>query len=77
MVKITNVDENSLAHQAGILPSDYLISINGNDINDILDYNFYLAEKKLDCVCRFDVAEVYAENGFDKARIVYLRDAFQ
>lgn len=47
MVKITNVDENSLAHQAGILPSDYLISINGNDINDILDYNFYLAEKKI------------------------------
>ena len=38
---------------------------------------FYLANKNLDCVCRFDVAEVYAENGFDKARIVYLRDAFQ
>ena len=38
---------------------------------------FYLSEKKLDCICRFDVAEVYAENGFDKARIVYLRDAFQ
>ena len=38
---------------------------------------FYLAEKKLDCFCRFDVAEVYAEQGFDKARIVYLRDAFQ
>ena len=38
---------------------------------------FYLAEKKLDCICRFDVAEVYAERGFDKARIVYLRDAFQ
>ena len=38
---------------------------------------FYLSEKKLDCFCRFDVAEVYAERGFDKARIVYLRDAFQ
>lgn len=38
---------------------------------------FYLSEKKLDCFCRFDVAEVYAEHGFDKARIVYLRDAFQ
>ena len=38
---------------------------------------FYLSEKKLDCFCRFDVAEVYAEQGFDKARIVYLRDAFQ
>ncbi len=38
---------------------------------------FYLADKKLDCVCRFDVAEVYAEQGFEKARVVYLRDAFQ
>ena len=38
---------------------------------------FYLSEKKLDCFCRFDVAEVYAEQGFDKARIIYLRDAFQ
>ena len=38
---------------------------------------FYLSEKNLDCFCRFDVAEVYAEQGFDKARIVYLRDAFQ
>ena len=38
---------------------------------------FYLSEKKLDCFCRFDVAEVYAEQGFDKTRIVYLRDAFQ
>ena len=38
---------------------------------------FYLSEKKLGCFCRFDVAEVYAEHGFDKARIVYLRDAFQ
>ena len=38
---------------------------------------FYLSEKKLDCFCRFDIAEVYAEQGFAKARIVYLRDAFQ
>lgn len=38
---------------------------------------FYLSEKKLDCFCRFDVAEVYAEHGFDKARIVYIPNAFQ
>ena len=37
----------------------------------------YLAEKGLDCHCRFDVAEVYSEHGFDNDRIVYLRDAFQ
>ena len=38
---------------------------------------FYLADNGLDCFCRFDVAEVYAENGRENARIEYLEDAFQ
>ena len=37
----------------------------------------YLAEKRLDCCARFDVAEVYAEHGFDEARIEYIKNAFQ
>ena len=37
----------------------------------------YLAEKRLDCCARFDVAEVYAEHGFDQARIEYIKNAFQ
>lgn len=37
----------------------------------------YLAEKRLDCAARFDVAEVYAEHGFDCARIEYIKNAFQ
>lgn len=37
----------------------------------------YLAQHGYDCPCRFDVAEVYAENGRDSARIEYLQDAFQ
>ena len=37
----------------------------------------YLAEKRLDCPARFDVAEVYAEHGFDEARTEYLENAFQ
>ena len=36
----------------------------------------YLAEKRLDCCARFDVAEVYAEHGFDQARIEYIKNAF-
>ena len=45
MVKITFVEKNSKAERAGILPEDVLISINGNEIEDVLDYRFYLAEK--------------------------------
>ena len=37
----------------------------------------YLMEKRLDCCARFDVAEVYAEHGFDQARIEYIKNAFQ
>ena len=38
---------------------------------------FFLADNDLDCPCRFDVAEVYAENPDVPPRIVYLEDAFQ
>ena len=48
MVKITDVERRSLAERAGILAGDRLVSINGNEINDVLDYRFYLAEKKID-----------------------------
>ncbi len=48
MVKITTVYKRSLADKSGILPLDNLISINSNEINDVLDYRFYLAESKVD-----------------------------
>lgn len=47
MVRVNSVEKNSPAEKKGILCGDYLISINGNDINDVLDYRFYLAEKKI------------------------------
>ncbi len=47
MVKITQVLERSRAKKAGIRAGDILISINGREINDVLDYRFYLAEKEI------------------------------
>ncbi len=47
MVKITSVEKRSKAEKAGILSSDILVSINGNEINDVLDYRFYLTEKDI------------------------------
>ena len=44
MVKITGVEKRSLAAGAGIVSGDILDSVNGNSINDVLDYDFYLAE---------------------------------
>jgi putative radical SAM enzyme (TIGR03279 family) len=45
MVKITAVNKSSRAYKAGIRENDVLVSINGNAVNDVLDYRFYLAER--------------------------------
>ena len=45
MVKITGVEKGSRAARAGVLPCDVLVNINGNEINDVLDYRFYLTER--------------------------------
>ena len=48
MVKITGVLPNSRAARAGIEVGDTLVKINGEEINDVLDYRFYLTEKKVE-----------------------------
>lgn len=57
MVKITAVREHSRAGRAGILPDDVLVSINDNEINDVLDYRFYLAEREIELKLLRDDAE--------------------
>ena len=47
MVEITDVLPRSRAAKVGLLAGDLLISINGHEINDVLDYRFYLAETRL------------------------------
>lgn len=45
MVTVTDVECGSPGHKSGILPGDILISINGHEIRDVLDYRFRLTEK--------------------------------
>ena len=47
MVKITSVLAHSRAKKAGIQDGDILLSVNGNEINDVLDYRFYLADTNI------------------------------
>ncbi len=42
MVRITSVLPNSRAAKRGVKAGDILVSINGRDISDVLDYRFYL-----------------------------------
>ncbi len=45
-VKIKKVAKLSKAHICGIRPGDLLLSVDGNEIMDILDYDFYVSENK-------------------------------
>ena len=57
MVRITGVEERSHAKKAGIKPLDVLVSINGNEICDVLDYRFYLTEKEVDLLLKREGGE--------------------
>ena len=47
MVTIQSVEHGSLSERAGIRAGDILISVNGNNISDVLDYRFYLVDRNL------------------------------
>lgn len=46
-VEISGVEKKSLAARKGIRPGMRLISVNGNEIQDVLDYRFYITESSL------------------------------
>ena len=46
-VKIYDVQKHSLCYKKGIRAGDLLVSINGHEIDDVMDYRFYSDEEKL------------------------------
>ena len=52
MVRIESVERFSPAEKAKIKAGDEIISINGNEIRDVLDYRYYICEKKLSVLVR-------------------------
>lgn len=54
MVRITEVASRSRAYRAGVRAGDFLVSINGEEIRDVLDYRFYLAEREIILSCLRD-----------------------
>ena len=47
MVLIKDVLTGSPADIAGVKRGDYLVRINGKDINDVLDYRYYITEPRV------------------------------
>lgn len=58
MVAITDVLPRSRAQKAGILVGDILVSINGREICDVLDYRFHLANTKVELLLLRDGNEM-------------------
>ncbi|MEG0833188.1 MAG: PDZ domain-containing protein, partial [Oscillospiraceae bacterium] len=57
-VIIEGTEKNSIAQKLGICDGSELVSINGKQVNDVLDYGFYSAERELTLlVCTKDGME--------------------
>ncbi len=52
LVKISGVRAGSVAYSSGIRAGDWLVSINGHSIDDVLDYKFFSYDTKLELIIR-------------------------
>lgn len=67
-VKVKSVDKHSLAEKHGITSGCTLLKINSNEINDVLDYQFYVKDEKL-------IIDLKDENGkFRKLKVTKKAD---
>lgn len=61
MVEIKEIEPGSIAADLGIRPGAMLISINGEPINDMLDYRFYCSGEDLEVLIEQDGEQVIFE----------------
>lgn len=60
--KISKVRENSIAEEIGIEQGDVLLSVDGSEIKDILDYKFYTSDSEFDIAFQKPNGDVYEAN---------------
>ena len=56
---IQSIIEGSIAEELGIEPGDYLISINGMEIEDVFDYRFLIGDEYMEMVIQKKDGEVW------------------
>ncbi|MDQ3674941.1 MAG: PDZ domain-containing protein, partial [Gemmatimonadota bacterium] len=47
MIRVTRVSADSIAEQVGIIPGTELVSVNGRELEDFLDWEFLTADEEL------------------------------
>ena len=58
MIKITAIEQGSIAEELKLRPGDVLQSVNGKEINDRLDYRFYQSHEEVEILINRDDQQV-------------------
>lgn len=66
---IQKVQKNSIAQGCGIAAGDEILSINGEAVQDYIDYAYFMGEEKLDLLLR--------KNGGDETKILIEKEDFE
>ncbi len=61
MVNIIKVEADSIAADLGLTPGDSVVSIDGHEINDRLDYRFYISQEEVNLLARRGQEEILFE----------------
>jgi NifB/MoaA-like Fe-S oxidoreductase len=57
-IKISRIEKDSIAEDLGLSISDTLVSVNGNNIIDILDYKFEISDEYIELEIKHEDDEV-------------------
>lgn len=74
---VLDVEPGSFAEEAGISPGDVLLSVNGHEIHDILEYKFLTAEYEVALTIKKsngEVEEIIIENDYEDIGIIFKED---
>ena len=70
MTKIIAVVPGSIAEEGGIQPGDYLVAVNGREVNDILEFKFITADEEYELTIQkpdgsYEVLDIVNQEGED------------
>ena len=68
------VEPGSYADEAGLLPGDKLITINGYDFRDILEYRYLISEYEVELEVlkkNGDIEKIFIENNYEDLGIEF------
>ena len=75
MAKISGIKENSIAEELEIVEGDELISIDGIELKDSIDYNFYTKAEELTILIKKqngEYEEIELEKDFDEDYLEFI-----